>query len=205
MCSDKITKFVSWKHFAMLGVDQWLAGNNALRHHLLRWVGRAQQKQKLNMFDQVSIPINGNRNHCLQDLCVVNCCKPPEQRKNKKLMMVLLLNMTALMWLAETLATIHCNNEEVHIRGDLANWKYDPHAKVPFQPNMYNCGVHTLWHLKHIIKLGIVHESLDSAHQLQFTNDMVMIFWVGSLNEAISGSEPCNWTVIGDIDVAARG
>jgi len=38
---------------------------------------------------------------------------------------------------------------------------------------MYDCGVHTLWHLKHIIELGVVHESLDSAHELRFTDDMV--------------------------------
>lgn len=36
----------------------------------------------------------------------------------------------ALMWLAETLAVIRSRNEVVHLRGDLADWKYDPHAKV---------------------------------------------------------------------------
>ena len=34
------------------------------------------------------------------------------------------------MWLAETLAPIRPNHEKIHIRGDLADWKYDPHAKV---------------------------------------------------------------------------
>ncbi|KAE9389585.1 hypothetical protein BT96DRAFT_946753 [Gymnopus androsaceus JB14] len=136
--SSVITKFVSWKHFATLGVGQWvddkiinhfldkccntvhaidqLAGDNALRDHLLKWALKTQ----------------------------------------------------VLMWLAETLATIRSNNEEVHIRGDLADWKFDPHAKVPFQPNTYDCGVHTLWHLKHIINLGAVDVALVVTEKAAF-------------------------------------
>ncbi|KAE9385021.1 hypothetical protein BT96DRAFT_1007463 [Gymnopus androsaceus JB14] len=192
--SSVITKFVSWTHFGTLGVGQWvdnkiinhfvdkwyhgscnmvhaidqLAGDNALRDYLLKWARKTQRRQKLNTFDQVFIPFNGNQDHCLRDLCVANRCEPPEQHKNKQLMLV-------LMWLAETLATICSNNEEVHIRGDLADWKFNPHAKVPFQPNTYDCGVHMLWHLKHIINLGAVDVSLDAAHQLRFTNDMVAL------------------------------
>jgi len=46
-------------------------------------------------------------------------------------------------------------------------------SQVPFQPNMYDCGVHTLWHLRHIIDLGFVDGSLDATHRLRFTDDMV--------------------------------
>lgn len=165
-----ITKYVDWKHFATLGVRQWvddeiinhfvekwctqsratlglssffpvnhlfqdngncskvysidqLVGNDTLRYKLLRWANKSrvsffssrsalrltshsQRAQKLATFDQVFIPINGNRNHwysacidykrkciniydSLRDLCLTNRCKPPEQRKNKELMMVL--------------------------------------------------------------------------------------------------------------------
>lgn len=103
-------------------IDQ-LVGNDTLRYKLLRWANKSrvsffssrsalrltshsQRAQKLATFDQVFIPINGNRNHwysacidykrkciniydSLRDLCLTNRCKPPEQRKNKELMMVL--------------------------------------------------------------------------------------------------------------------
>jgi len=46
-------------------------------------------------------------------------------------------------------------------------------VQVPFQPNTYDCGIHTLWHLKHIIEFGVVDGSLPATHHLRFTNDMV--------------------------------
>ncbi|KAE9389074.1 hypothetical protein BT96DRAFT_947147 [Gymnopus androsaceus JB14] len=88
-------------------------------------------------------------------------------------------------------------NKEVCIRGDLADWKYDPHAKVPFQPNTYDCGIHMLWHLKHIIELGVVDGSLHATHNLQFTNDMSELLDEGYIQLL------CNFLMVHGISFAA--
>lgn len=46
--------------------------------------------------------------------------------------------------------------------------------QVHFQPNMYDCGIHTLWHLKHILKFQQVMLGTDCPlDKLRFTDDMV--------------------------------
>ena len=44
--------------------------------------------------------------------------------------------------------------------------------QVPFQPNNFDCGVHALWHLKHIIKFGLVEADCE-MHSLKFSQTMI--------------------------------
>ena len=45
--------------------------------------------------------------------------------------------------------------------------------QVPFQPNHFDCGVHMLWHLQHVLAFREVQEEGCLLSQLRFTNDMV--------------------------------
>ncbi|KAJ3831381.1 hypothetical protein F5878DRAFT_667615 [Lentinula raphanica] len=148
-----------------------------------RSVNRRQQMLNLKAWDSVFIPIHEGSTHwysaridfrlkridiydSLQETCIINRQKPVSLRKNTNLM----LN---LMWLTEILASM---------RGDtvcLTNnpgctWICDPHSRVPFQPNAFDCGVHTLWHLKHILEYRSVYSGgQDEVEGFSFSSDMV--------------------------------
>lgn len=96
------------------------------------------------------------------------------------------------MWLAEVLGRMR--GEKVQLQNNPATtWRCDPHAivryltesplrphshrhrfsfQVPFQPNCYDCGVHTLWHLQHILEFGLVRSRCDSP-RLRFSDNMI--------------------------------
>ena len=44
--------------------------------------------------------------------------------------------------------------------------------QVPFQSNSYDCGIHTLWQLRHILEFGSVQTDCALQH-LRFNNDMI--------------------------------
>lgn len=93
------------------------------------------------------------------------------------------------MWLAELLGQEI--GMEAHLRNaSSTSWICDPHkavnvaplqflpsiqqsSQVPFQGNHYDCGVHTLWHLRHVLQFREVNISMVVPKELQFTNDMV--------------------------------
>ncbi|KAF5345844.1 hypothetical protein D9757_014063 [Collybiopsis confluens] len=133
-------------------------------------------------WDSVFIPIHEHSSHwysafidfrykrieiydSLRETCVNNRQKPVPLRKNTNLMLV-------LMWLVEVLG---------HMRGDticLSNnpqtdWVFDPHSKVHFQPNAFDCGVHTLWHLQHVLEFRRVRVGKECrVDRLIFTDNM---------------------------------
>ncbi|KAJ3831804.1 hypothetical protein F5878DRAFT_667182 [Lentinula raphanica] len=148
-----------------------------------RCVIRRQNMLALESWDSVFIPIHEGSSHwysvridfilrridiydSLQETCLVNRSKPIPLRKNTNLMLV-------LMWLTEILASMR--GEPVVLENNLqCDWICDPHSKVPFQPNPYDCGVHTLWHLKHILEYREVMVGPQSNKDgLSFTNNMV--------------------------------
>ncbi|KAF5352326.1 hypothetical protein D9757_014291 [Collybiopsis confluens] len=129
---------------------------------VLRWCQTAMRKLHLDpSWDAVFIPIHENASHwysalidfshkrikiydSIRDVRVVNCPKPLPLRKNTNLMLV-------LMWLTEVLG--HMRGDPVRLSNNPAtDWTFDSHSEVHFQPNAYDCGVHILWHLKHILE-----------------------------------------------------
>ncbi|KAJ3965270.1 hypothetical protein EV361DRAFT_939665 [Lentinula raphanica] len=148
-----------------------------------RSVNRRQQMLGLKSWDSVFIPIHEGSSHwysaridfrlkridiydSLRETCILNRQKPVSARKNTNLMLV-------LMWLTEILANIR--GESVCLTNNPNSaWVCDPHSRVPFQPNAFDCGVHTLWHLKHILEYRTVTSSGRSVDDsLSFTPDMV--------------------------------
>ena len=93
------------------------------------------------------------------------------------------------MWVTEVLSRVR--GEEVQLQNKLGSgWVCDPHFEVccicscsppflihfqvHFQPNAYDCGVHMLWHLRHLLEFRQIKLSDDcSVSQLQFTDNMV--------------------------------
>ncbi|KAF5343521.1 hypothetical protein D9757_014939 [Collybiopsis confluens] len=140
----------------------------------VRWCLKAKQYLGLRTWDSVFIPINKNSLHwycahidfqrksisiydSLRDRCLSNRQKPVSLRKNTNLMLV-------LMWLTEVLG--HLRGEDVDLKNNSqTDWVF-------FQPNSYDCGVHTLWHLQHVLKFR--HVLTDNpCPGLAFTHNMV--------------------------------
>ncbi|KAJ3739851.1 hypothetical protein EV360DRAFT_76823, partial [Lentinula raphanica] len=147
-----------------------------------RCVIRRQRFLDLENWDTIFIPIHEGSSHwysvridfvlkridiydSLQETCIVNRQKPISKRKNTNIMLV-------LMWLTEILASMR--GESVCLTNNpQSTWVCDPHSKVPFQPNAFDCGVHTLWHLKHVLEYREVNVGCRSNNDgLSFTNDM---------------------------------
>ncbi|KAF5348219.1 hypothetical protein D9757_015200 [Collybiopsis confluens] len=142
---------------------------------VLRWCQKTERAFNFcsSTWDSVFIPIHKNCLHwysafidfrfrrikvydSLRETCVTNRQKP------------------VLMWLTEVLG---------HMRGDpvcLSNnpqtdWVFDPHAEgqVHFQPNAYDCGVHTLWQLQHVLEFRQVRiGNKCELARLTFTDNM---------------------------------
>ncbi|KAF5343781.1 hypothetical protein D9757_014804 [Collybiopsis confluens] len=147
------------------------------------WCSKAAERLSLKNWDSVFIPINEDRLHwysahidfrrkqiniydSLKDRYIENHQKPPLLRKNASLMLVLL-------WLTETLSSIR--GEQIELQDKLGSgWVCDPHFEVHFQPNSYDCGVHMLWHLQHVLELRriMLGRKCHPSH-LKFTDDMV--------------------------------
>ncbi|KAF5375771.1 hypothetical protein D9757_009016 [Collybiopsis confluens] len=146
-----------------------------------RWCLRTKKTQDLSSWDRVFIPINENNAHwfsasinfslkridvhdSLPEVYLGNRKKPIWERKNTDTMLI-------LMRLAEILGSIR--GEDVQLKDNPSTaWHFDPHAKVPFQSNNFDCGVHTLWHLQHVISFGFVHEDCEVL-DARFTSNMV--------------------------------
>ncbi|KAF5362681.1 hypothetical protein D9757_014037 [Collybiopsis confluens] len=153
---------------------------------VLRWCRKTERALNFcsSTWDSVFIPIHENCSHwysafidfryrrievydSLRETCVTNRQKPVPLRKNTRLMLV-------LMWLTEVLG---------HMRGDpvclsdnpQTDWVFDPHAEgqVHFQPNAYDCGVHTLWQLQHVLEFRQVRiGNKCELDRLTFTDNM---------------------------------
>ncbi|KAF5364876.1 hypothetical protein D9757_013038 [Collybiopsis confluens] len=133
-------------------------------------------------WDSVFIPINEDSTHwysahidfrskridifdSLRDRCIQNRQKPLLERKNSKLMLV-------LMWLADVLGRMR--GEDIMLKNNPnSDWICDPHFKVHFQANSHDCGVHMLWHLKHLLEFRQVRlgPECSQAH-LRFNDNM---------------------------------
>ncbi|KAJ3968321.1 hypothetical protein EV361DRAFT_870938 [Lentinula raphanica] len=147
-----------------------------------RAVKRRMQNLQIDSWDSVFIPIHEGLSHwysaridfklkridifdSLRETCIANRRKPVPLRKNTNLMLV-------LMWLAEILGEIRGETVSL-IRNPNRSWICDPHSRVPFQPDDYDCGVHTLWHLKHILAYREITLGGQSKEDcLSFTQDM---------------------------------
>ncbi|KAJ3754293.1 hypothetical protein EV360DRAFT_86973 [Lentinula raphanica] len=147
-----------------------------------RFVKRRQEMLLLNSWDSVFIPIHEASSHwysvridfklkridifdSLRETCLVNRQKPLPLRKNTKLMLV-------LMWLTEILGSIRGENVCLS-NNPQSSWICDPHCEVPFQPNAFDCGVHMLWHLKHVLEYRTITLGKQSrADNLSFSRDM---------------------------------
>ncbi|KAF5358890.1 hypothetical protein D9757_014503 [Collybiopsis confluens] len=149
---------------------------------ILRWCSKAEQTQMVaKCWDKIFIPINEDDCHwfsasinfhlkridiydSLRKVYESNNRKPICQRKNTNTILI-------LMWLAEFLGRM--KGQDVQLRDNPSSeWCFDPHAKVPFQLNSFDCGVHTLWHLQHVMQFGLVQDNceLSGAH---FNDNMV--------------------------------
>ncbi|THU98886.1 cysteine proteinase [Dendrothele bispora CBS 962.96] len=92
--------------------------------------------------------------------------KPLRQKKHTAL-------LAALMWVTERVAEYR-GETVVLARNPHTDWSCDPHVEVPLQPNGYDCGVHMLWHLYHIVNFGHVqplNSKIPKPHQ--FADNMV--------------------------------
>ncbi|KAF5346216.1 hypothetical protein D9757_014048 [Collybiopsis confluens] len=149
----------------------------------MRCIKRREKELSIKGWDSVFIPINENSQHwysayidfrlkrieiydSLQETHQVNMNKPITERKYTKLMLV-------LMWFTELLA--QRRGEIVQLNNNPhTEWTFDPHCQVPFQPNSYDCGVHTLWHLRHVSEFRKVVAKMDNLPPgMRFTDDMV--------------------------------
>ncbi|KAF5369731.1 hypothetical protein D9757_011998 [Collybiopsis confluens] len=140
----------------------------------------------ISNWDRVFIPINESKTHwysaridfhlkridiydSLKDRYAGNRGKPVLLRRNAPLMMI-------LMWLTEVLSRIRGEDIDLTSRSE-SDWVCDPHFKVCFQPNSFDCGVHLLWHLRHVLEFRQVLPSHghgdESLGHLAFTNNMV--------------------------------
>ncbi|KAF5367322.1 hypothetical protein D9757_010090 [Collybiopsis confluens] len=150
---------------------------------VLKWCKKRQGALGLEFWDSVFIPIHESSSHwysayidfrlkrieiydSLQETCLTNRRKPVLLRKNAKLMLV-------LMWLTEVLGRMR--GEVVYLnQNGTTDWVFDPHSKVHFQPNVYDCGVHTLWHLQHVLEFRQICLGRTCCSEwLSFTDNMV--------------------------------
>ncbi|KAF5335612.1 hypothetical protein D9757_015360 [Collybiopsis confluens] len=133
-------------------------------------------------WDSVFIPINERSTHwysayidfrhrrieifdSLEINCTNNQKKPITHQKNMQLMLV-------LMWLAEVLGRLR--GEPVFLKNDPeTEWICEPHSQVPFQPNTYDCGIHTLWHLRHVLEFRQIRQGVDVTSGLAFSDNMI--------------------------------
>ncbi|KAF5364863.1 hypothetical protein D9757_012750 [Collybiopsis confluens] len=148
----------------------------------LRWCAKTARNLGIGSWDSVFIPINENRMHwysayidfrlkriqifdSLETTCVANRDKPLAFQKNMKLMLV-------LMWLAEVLGRLR--GEPVFLKNDPdTEWICEPHSLVPFQPNTFDCGIHSLWHLQHLLRFRQIKQGPTAEPGLAFTDNMV--------------------------------
>ncbi|KAF5335033.1 hypothetical protein D9757_015260 [Collybiopsis confluens] len=137
----------------------------------VRWCRMAERQSRQTDWDCLFLPINEANVHwycasidfkkkriviydSLREHYIVNRPKPVELQKNTGLMLI-------LMRLAELFG--EQRGYEVQLRNKTnTEWIFDPHAKVPFQPNGFDCGMHTLWHLRHILRFSTVHSECNS-------------------------------------------
>ncbi|KAF5365024.1 hypothetical protein D9757_011420 [Collybiopsis confluens] len=146
-----------------------------------RWCAKAAVSLNTE-WDSVFIPINESSTHwysaridfrvkridifdSLRDRCIENRQKPLLERKNSKLMLV-------LMWLTDVLGRIR--GEDTMLKNNPeSDWVCDPHYKVHFQANSYDCGVHMLWHLRHLLEFRQVRVGAQcSSGHLRFNDSM---------------------------------
>ncbi|KAF5346254.1 hypothetical protein D9757_015247 [Collybiopsis confluens] len=138
----------------------------------LRWCINTMKNLDSDNWDSVFIPINENQLHwysayidfrlkrieifdSLETTCITNRDKPLSLQKNMKLMLV-------LMWLAEVLG---------RLRGERVILKNNPETDWP---NSYDCGIHCLWHLQHLLQFRqIKRGSTAELVGLAFTDNMV--------------------------------
>ncbi|KAF5377991.1 hypothetical protein D9757_009836 [Collybiopsis confluens] len=148
----------------------------------LRWCANTMKNLDTDHWDAVFIPINENQLHwysayidfrlkrieifdSLETTCVTNRDKPLSLQKNMKLMLV-------LMWLTEVLGRLR--GEQVMLKNNPeTDWVCEPHSMVPFQPNSYDCGVHCLWHLRHLLQYRQIKPGSLAELGLAFTDNMV--------------------------------
>ncbi|KAF5349741.1 hypothetical protein D9757_014553 [Collybiopsis confluens] len=147
----------------------------------LLWCGKRVKYLDIEHWDSVFIPINENRAHwysayidfrlkrieifdSLETICATNREKPLSRQKNTNLMLV-------LMWLAEVLGRLR--GEPIVLKNDPeTEWVCQPHSVVPFQPNSHDCGIHSLWHLQHLLQFRQIRQG-PIAGGLAFTSNMV--------------------------------
>ncbi|THU78502.1 hypothetical protein K435DRAFT_876564 [Dendrothele bispora CBS 962.96] len=91
--------------------------------------------------------------------------KPLRQKKHTAV-------LAALMWVTERIAEYR-GETVVLARNPNTDWVCSPHVEVPLQLNSYDCGVHVLWHLYHIVNFGRIKRNPDLPIQYQFTDNMV--------------------------------
>ncbi|KAF5355407.1 hypothetical protein D9757_015183 [Collybiopsis confluens] len=211
-----------------LGLNTWFAGRFLFQDHrcvrartgiitpeheqkVLRWCLTAQGKQGVQSWENVFIPINENNHHwysaCINfpdkridiydsfsETYYGNYKKPIHLKENTPIMLV-------LMWLAQVLG--HLRGEEVCLSNQAyTEWKCEPHQKVPFQHNSYDCGVHILWHLLHVLEFGSVRSDCTSP-KLKFASDMVgkrlRLAYEIMEDSGLSLAKPISSTVANDI------
>ncbi|THU79054.1 hypothetical protein K435DRAFT_811032 [Dendrothele bispora CBS 962.96] len=91
--------------------------------------------------------------------------KPLRQKKHTALLAV-------LMWVTERIAEYR-GEMVVLARNPETDWSCNPHVEVPLQPNGYDCGIHMLWHLYHIVNFGSIKQDRKLPAQHRFTENMV--------------------------------
>ncbi|KAF5351497.1 hypothetical protein D9757_013246 [Collybiopsis confluens] len=149
----------------------------------VKWCRKAQKALSIDFWDSVFIPIHESSSHwysayidfrlkrieiydSLRATCVANRQKPVLLRKNANLMLV-------LMWLTEVLGRMRDEPVCLNQNGK-TDWLFDPHSKVHFQPNTFDCGVHTLWHLQHVLEFRQVRLGEECCPDwLAFTDNMI--------------------------------
>lgn len=77
-----------------------------------------------------------------------------------------LRNMSSTQWVCDPHIQVHFGSCLLHKSLTI------PH-QVPFQPNHFDCGIHTLWHLQHVLKFRCVQGVDCSLNHLRFTENMV--------------------------------
>ncbi|KAJ3833199.1 hypothetical protein EV361DRAFT_646281 [Lentinula raphanica] len=97
---------------------------------------------------------------------LANRQKPLDSQENTGLMLV-------LMPLTEILSELR--GDPVKLKDDeKTNWVCKPHSKVHFHRNLYDCGVHTLWHLQHCLEFRRVRLGDDCPlDAFRLTDNMV--------------------------------
>ncbi|THU79087.1 hypothetical protein K435DRAFT_811000 [Dendrothele bispora CBS 962.96] len=100
---------------------------------------------------------------------LTNQNRPLRQKKHTALLAV-------LMWITERVAEYR-GETVVLARNPNTDWSCNPHAEVPLQPNGYDCGIHMLWHLYHIVNFGSIKRNNLPA-EYRFTESMILSFQI---------------------------